>query len=51
MDRSKDVIVVEGPIDSMFLPNAIALAGGDNADINRVVSLGVFLEASGSAGV
>jgi len=38
MDRSKDVIVVEGPIDSMFLPNAIALAGGDNADINRVVS-------------
>ena len=38
MDRTKDVIVVEGPIDSMFLPNAIALAGGDNADINRVVS-------------
>lgn len=38
MDRTKEVIVVEGPIDSMFLPNAVALAGGDNADIDRVVS-------------
>ncbi len=37
MDRTKDVIVVEGPIDSLFLPNSVALAGGDNSDIDRVV--------------
>jgi hypothetical protein len=29
MDTSKDIYVVEGPIDSLFLPNAIASAGGD----------------------
>ena len=29
MDDSKDIYVVEGPIDSLFLPNAIASAGGD----------------------
>jgi len=27
VDESKDIYVVEGPIDSLFLPNAIAVAG------------------------
>lgn len=29
MDDSKDIYVVEGPLDSLFLPNGIASAGGD----------------------
>jgi hypothetical protein len=29
MNPSKDIYVVEGPIDSLFLPNGIASAGGD----------------------
>ena len=29
MDPNKDIYVVEGPIDSLFLPNGIASAGGD----------------------
>jgi hypothetical protein len=29
LDRSKRIYVVEGPIDSMFIPNAVATAGGD----------------------
>jgi len=29
MDASKDIYVVEGPIDSLFLSNGIASAGGD----------------------
>jgi hypothetical protein len=29
IDRSKPIIVVEGPIDSLFLPNCLALCGGD----------------------
>ena len=29
MDPSKDIYVVEGPIDSLFLPNCISSAGGD----------------------
>jgi hypothetical protein len=29
VDSNKDIYVVEGPIDSMFLPNAIASAGSD----------------------
>jgi hypothetical protein len=29
MDDSKDIYVLEGPIDSLFLPNGIASAGGD----------------------
>ena len=29
MDPDKDIYVVEGPIDSLFLPNGIASAGGD----------------------
>ena len=31
IDSSKDIYLLEGPIDSMFLPNAIAAAGGDLA--------------------
>jgi transcription elongation factor Elf1 len=31
VDWSKPVIIVEGPIDSMFLDNAIAMAGSDSA--------------------
>ena len=29
VDTSKTIYVLEGPIDSMFIPNAIATAGGD----------------------
>lgn len=29
VDRSKNIYLVEGPIDSLFLPNAIASAGSD----------------------
>lgn len=29
MDDTKDIYMVEGPIDSLFLPNGIASAGGD----------------------
>jgi hypothetical protein len=36
LDRNKKVYVVEGPIDSMFLPNAIATA---DADLTRVAKL------------
>ena len=38
MDRSKRVYVVEGPIDSMFLPNAIATA---DSDLSRAAKLGL----------
>lgn len=38
LERNLDTIVLEGPIDSMFLKNAIALGGGENSDIERVVS-------------
>lgn len=31
IDDSKDIYLLEGPIDSMFLPNAMAAAGGDLA--------------------
>jgi hypothetical protein len=31
IDASKDIYLLEGPIDSMFLPNAMAAAGGDLA--------------------
>jgi hypothetical protein len=29
MDTSKPVYVLEGPIDSLFIPNSIAMAGSD----------------------
>ncbi len=29
VDLTKEVLVVEGPLDSLFLPNAIAMAGSD----------------------
>lgn len=31
IDTNKDIYLLEGPIDSMFLPNAMAAAGGDLA--------------------
>ena len=31
IDESNDIYLLEGPIDSMFLPNAMAAAGGDLA--------------------
>lgn len=31
VDENQDIYLLEGPIDSMFLPNAIAAAGGDLA--------------------
>ena len=34
IDWSKPIIIVEGPIDSMFLDNAIAMAGADSARFN-----------------
>jgi len=39
IDKSKRVYITEGPIDSMFLPNSIAMAGSDmkSLDIQDVV--------------
>lgn len=36
VDFQQDIFVVEGPIDSLFLPNSLALAGGDNGDIEKL---------------
>jgi transcription elongation factor Elf1 len=37
VDRSNRIYITEGPIDSMFLKNGIAMAGGDFAnDLNRL---------------
>lgn len=36
IDLKQDVVVVEGPLDSLFLPNAIAMAGGDNGDVEKL---------------
>ena len=36
IDRSKRVYVVEGPIDSMFIPNAIATADSDLARVKQL---------------
>lgn len=38
IDSSKDIYVLEGPIDSMFIPNAIAAAGGDLISQIRLTS-------------
>lgn len=38
LDTTKDIFVLEGPIDSLFVPNSIAMAGGENADVNKVAS-------------
>ena len=41
IDKSKRVYVLEGPIDSMFLPNACALAGA-NVNANLIATLKKF---------
>jgi hypothetical protein len=35
VDKSKTVYVTEGPIDSLFLPNSIAVGGSDFKKINK----------------
>ena len=35
VDFSKEVFVLEGPIDSLFVPNAIAMAGADVSGLER----------------
>lgn len=35
IDESKDVCIFEGPIDSLFIPNSIAIAGG-SLDLSKV---------------
>ena len=37
VDYNKKVYVTEGPIDSLFLPNSIAVAGSDFAKLNTIV--------------
>ena len=37
VDYNKRVYVTEGPIDSLFLPNAIAVAGSDFSKLNTIV--------------
>jgi hypothetical protein len=37
VDYNKRVYVTEGPIDSLFLPNSIAVAGSDFAKLNTIV--------------
>ena len=38
VDFSKTVYVVEGPFDSLFLDNCIAMGGGDCEQLNKIVS-------------
>ena len=35
-DKRKTTYLLEGPIDSLFLPNAVAMAGVDGSDLNRI---------------
>lgn len=43
VDSSERVYVIEGPIDSMFIDNAIAMAGSD-IDVSRIHKLGIELD-------
>ena len=36
MDKSKTIYVTEGPIDSLFLPNSIAVGGSDFKKISNL---------------
>ena len=38
IDQSKDVFVLEGPIDSMFIDNSVAWAGGSLHKVNGVLN-------------
>lgn len=37
LDRSHEAFATEGPIDSLFLPNAIAFAGGDHSILSGYI--------------
>jgi transcription elongation factor Elf1 len=39
MDKNKKIYIVEGPFDSMFIPNAIAAAGSNLTDLGRFVDI------------
>jgi hypothetical protein len=39
MDKNKKIYIVEGPFDSMFIPNAIAAAGSNLNDLGRFVDI------------
>ena len=42
VDKSKTIYAVEGPIDSLFLPNCIAVSGSDFKKISNLkINLGV----------
>jgi hypothetical protein len=43
MDPTKPVYVVEGPIDSMFVNNAIAMAGADVSGLDRISADYIFV--------
>lgn len=36
VDKEKDVIVVEGPLDSLFIDNALAMAGSSVSDVSGI---------------
>lgn len=42
VDKTKRVYIVEGPIDSMFLPNSVAAAGADLNNLNFSDAVYVF---------
>jgi len=39
MDKNKKIYIVEGPFDSMFIPNSIAAAGSNLKDLGRYVDI------------
>jgi transcription elongation factor Elf1 len=43
VDKTKNIYITEGPIDSMFLENAVAMAGSDVSDISCLGNKVVFV--------